>query len=228
MKLRLVGIVLPTFLASCSAPKGPSLTLLVQKPSGTDDSCLGVVGFEVEVSTAGKMSPSGPILNTAAVQMVEDCRLARPFTIDGVDPDRPATVTVHGYDGAHQARLGGTADVGNLRSDSAMIQLKVEGAPAPPLILNRRPLLGTIASLSDVDVMTIATAKGGQPVTLLSVRRSDNPAWFDVDPGGFGVEIQNGEMLTIDFTFPAGGPNLPRLRVITALDTTGPVFRTQP
>jgi hypothetical protein len=225
MKLRLVGLVLPVFLVSCSAPKGASLTLLVQKPEGTDDSCLGVVGFEVEVSAAGKMSPSGPILNTAAVQVVDDCRLARPFTIDGVDPDRPATVTVHGYDGAHQARLGGTANVPNLHEESMPILLKVEGAPAPPLILNRRTMLGTIA-LADVEAMTIATVR--QPTDLLSVRRSDNPAYFDVDPGGFGVEIQNGEDLTIGFTFPVGGPNLPKLRVITALDSTGPVFRTQP
>jgi hypothetical protein len=234
MNLRAVVLCLPTFLAACGASKAANnVTLLVQKPSEAADSCLGVVGFEVEASAAGKMPQSGSVLNAAAVQTVDGCRLARPFTIEDLDIEGAATVTVRGFDGAHQPRVSGTTTIANLHVEPTTILLKVDGTPAPPLILNRQTLLaGTGIALSDVASMTIETAKG-QPMTLLSVMPTVMPApgtrpFFEVDPGGFGVEgVQNGEELTVGFTFLTAGRNLPKQRVITVFDGSGPVYRVQ-
>ena len=75
--------------------------------------------------------------------------------------------------------------------------------------------------------MTIATTKG-QPTPLLSVMPNEqNRPYFNVEPGGFGVPgIQDGQELTVEFTFMTG-MNLPKQRVVTRLDNTGPVFRVQ-
>lgn len=226
MKLGVICLCIPTVLSACSAASGPSITLLVQKPSGADDSCLGVVGFDVSSVGAGKTAQSGPILNTAAVQTPDGCRLDHPFTVEGLTTNGPVTVTVHGYDGAGQARVSGMETIDDLGSAVSPIVLKVDGTPPPPLILNRQTLLGGVA-LSEVQSMTITTAKG-QPMTLLAV--TPNPGtrgYFDVDPGGFGVEgVMNGQDLTVEFTF-AAGMNLPKQRVVTTLDSAGPVFRVQ-
>jgi hypothetical protein len=231
MKLRVVGLCVPALLAACSAPKGLNVTLLVQKPTGSDDSCLAVVGFEVDVTVAGKTPQSGTVLNAAAVQTLDDCRLARPFAIEDLDIERPATVTVRGFDGAHQARVSGTASIDNLHVGSATIILGIEGRPPPPLILNRTTLLaGSGIALSAVASMTIETAKG-PPITLLSVMPTpETRPYFDVDPGGFGVEgVTNGQELTISFTSLTAGTTPLRVRVITTFDSnpTGPVFRAQ-
>jgi hypothetical protein len=225
MKLRVVGLCLPTFLSACgSSSKGPNVTLLLQKPPGTDDSCLGIVGFEVSAQPTGKSPQSDTILSAAAVQTVNDCVLARPFTMGNLDVDSPVSVTVRGYDGAHQARVSGTANIDNLHGGTTMIDLKIEGTPPPPLILDRATLLGGIP-LSEVNSMTVSTAKG-QPVDLKTVTRSGAPAFFDVDPGGFGIEgIQNNQDLTISFTFTNAARSLPKQRVVTHLDASAPIFR---
>jgi hypothetical protein len=225
MKLLFVGLCVPTLIAGCgSSSKGPNVTLLLQKPPGTDDSCLGIVGFEVSAQPIGKAPQSETILNAAAVQTVNDCVLARPFSMANLDVDTPVNVTVRGFDGAHQARVSGTANLDNLHGPDMQIDLKIEGAPPPPLILDRATLLGGIP-ISEVNAMTVSTAKG-QPIDLKTVMRSDAPAFFDVDPGGFGIEgIQANQDLTISFTFTNAARSLPKQRVVTHLDTSAPIFR---
>jgi hypothetical protein len=199
------------------------LTLLLQKPPGTDDSCLGIVGFEVTAQATGKAPVTEIILNAAAVQAVDDCKLARPFTMTDLDIEAPVTVTVRGFDGGNQARLSGSTSLDNLHAPTTQIPLLKEGAPPPPLILDRTTLLGGIP-LSEVTSMSIWTAKG-QPAELKSVARDKNP-FFDVDPGGFGIEgVQSNQDLSISFTFSNPGTSLPKQRVVTRLDTAAPIFR---
>ncbi len=225
MKLGVVDLFVPMLLAACSASKSESITLLMQKPQGADESCLAVVGFELEATAGGKASSSGPILSSAAVQTLDDCRLARPFVIEGLDMEQPVTVTARGFDGAHRVRVSGTANMENLRTPSDPIELHFEGKPPPPLILDRSVLLaGT--PITDVNVMKITTAKNGQPTELLNVTRAMAPEYFDVDPGGFGVEVQDTEELIIEFTLLSGRTG-PKQRVIATFDGTGPVFRAR-
>ena len=76
--------------------------------------------------------------------------------------------------------------------------------------------------------MTVATARAGQPVDLKIVNHKMAGAFFDVDPGGFGIEgIQNNQDLTIGFTFTTAGRSLPKVHVTTSLDQNVPVFRTR-
>ena len=50
--------------------------------------------------------------------------------------------------------------------------------------------------------------------------------YFDVEPGGFGVPgISDAEQLRARFPPFAAGMDLPKRRVITSFDSTGPVFR---
>src|SRR5262249_40099998 len=147
-----------------------------------------------------------------------------PFSIENLDIERPATVTVRGFDGAHQARVSGTTTIENLHVGSATIVLGIEGKPPPPLILMRQPLLAGIA-LSDVASMTVATAKG-QPTVLLAVTpTAETRGFFEVEPGGFGAEVTNGQELTVEFTFLTAGTSLPKSHVVTTFDSAGPVFR---
>jgi hypothetical protein len=225
MKLRVVGLCLPTFLAACgSSSNGPNVTLLLQKPPGTDDSCLGIVGFEVTAQVTGKAPVSETILNAAAVQSVDDCKLARPFTMGDLDIESPITVMVRGYDGADQPRVSGSASIDNLHTTTAInIPLLKEGAPPPPLILDRTTLLGGIP-LSEVASMTISTAKG-QPIDLKTIARDKNP-YFDVDPGGYGIEnVGSNQDLSITFAFLSASQTLPKQRVVTRLDAAAPILR---
>jgi hypothetical protein len=122
--------------------------------------------------------------------------------------------------------VGGTANIDNLHAGTKPIELKVEGAPPPPLILDRGTLLGGVP-IADVSTMSVTTAKG-PPIGLKTVNRLDGPAFFDVDPGGFGIEgVQNNQELTIDFTFMTAGRNPVKQHVITTLDMAVPVFRAK-
>jgi len=227
MNVRSLCLFVPTLLWACSSPKGPNVTLLVQKPTSAEYSCLGVVGFDVSSTGAGKTAQSGPILNATAVQTSDGCRLDHAFTIDGLNVDAPVTLTVRGYDGAGEVRVSGTGTIDNLNAAATPILLHAEGMPPPyPLILDRQRLLGGIA-LSDVTSMIIATTKG-QPTPLLSVMPNEQTRpYFNVEPGGFGVPgIQDAQELSVEFTFMTG-TNLPKQRVVTRLDNTGPVFRVQ-
>src|SRR5260221_9406097 len=80
MSVRILCLFVPTLLWACSSPSGPNVMLLVQKPTSAEYSCLGVVGFEVSSTGAGKTAQSGPILNAAAVQTSDGCRLDHAFT----------------------------------------------------------------------------------------------------------------------------------------------------
>jgi hypothetical protein len=226
MKRGLVAAGLAFLLGACSSPKGPSATLLVTQPVGADDACLGVVGFDITSTGAGKTSQSGPILNAAAVQSLNACQIDHPFVVDGLATDAPISVTVHGYDGAGQARVMGTGNIANLGAKPDPIVLSKDGTPQTPLIIDQQRWLGGIP-LSQVESMTLRTVKGGQPTPILSVTRAQAGAYFDVDPGGFGVELSGGEEVTLEFTFSNAATTVPKQRLTITVDPSVGVYRAQ-
>ena len=79
MSVRLLCSFMPTILWACSAPKGPNITLLVQKPTSAEYSCLGVVGFEVSSTGAGKTVQSGADSQCRCRADPEELRARPPF-----------------------------------------------------------------------------------------------------------------------------------------------------
>ena len=159
-------------LVGLFSPQGPEHDVArPEAPPPAEYSCLGVVGFEVSSTGAGKTAQSGPILNVAAVQTSDGCRLDHAFH------DRRSQRRRAGHVGRPRVRRSGTPTSQRNQKhrqpkrDSRADRSGAEGNPPPyPLILDRQRLLGGIA-LSDVTSMTIATAK--QPTPLLQVPVDD-------------------------------------------------------
>jgi hypothetical protein len=183
---RLVCLTIGSALAACGSASKSSVTFYVDPPPDTDFACIGVAGFQATVTSGTKSAPSGPVLNGAPVLLNAECRLNRPFTVDEIDPDISATVTVEGYDGANNLRVRGSARIDNLHGGPAHVQLASTAAPplAPILVVHRTPFLGTTppTPLSDVTSVTVISMRMSQ--VLASV--VPNP-YFSVEPGAYAI-----------------------------------------
>src|SRR5258706_15656238 len=135
-----------SLLLACgtSSKNQTNVIFIVVPPPDGDVGCVGVAGFEVTISSGGRTSPSGPLLNDAGpVRESSACHLRHPFSLTDLDLESPASVTVTGYDGAGMARVQAIGHLDNLHANPPHLQLKsITTPPLPVLIINRNPLLG--------------------------------------------------------------------------------------
>jgi hypothetical protein len=211
-------------LLSCGGSTQKSnLVFYVDPPGDGDVGCIGVAGFEVDVTAAGKSSPSGPLPNNAPVLDADSCHLSKPFSIQDLDVESPASVVVTGHDGAGIARVQATGHVDNLRAGSARLQLKTTPTPPlPVLVVYRAPLLNG-AAISDITRLAVTAMGGGSP-TLVDVGPG---AYSSVEPAPYGVSssglaaggADSGKVIFIDVTTTQGVQ--PRARRNAVWNTNG-------
>ncbi|HEX9295421.1 MAG TPA: hypothetical protein VF881_06285 [Polyangiaceae bacterium] len=204
----LAGLFACVFLFACSPRPKVGLTIYIKPPGsmevdasaavdgdaaidgGTvaqDFSCIGVVGFEITVSSDGDTSQSFA-LNEDPVLSPERCQLSQPVTIQDLDPEAPATITVAGYDGAHKRLVVGSTTVTNLRGTSATIALGSATAQLiPVVVIDRDPLYVLAGNLSrdEIKSMTLRIKAGG--AVLLAVDATASQPFFGVNPAAYAV-----------------------------------------
>ena len=201
-------------LVSCgSSAEKRNLIFYVDPPPAGDVACIGVAGFDVVVTADGRSSPSGPLPNAAPVLDAASCHLTRPFTIEDLDIESPASVVVTGNDGDGIPRVQATGRVDNLRAGPIHLELKATAMPPTPvLVVNRTQLLGG-ARISDITRLTVNIMTGGRPI-LVDVGPG---AYSSVEPAPYGVPSNlaaggaaDGTVITVDVTTTQG--TLPRAR----------------
>jgi hypothetical protein len=204
-------------LAWCCGCGGSStgFSVLVDPPAAGDaagdTSCIGVVGFEVTINSGTQTFHSGPLLGLGPVLDPTACRIAQPFTVEGLALDQTITVTVVGFDSAHAARVTGTESAPSIGSDPLHVRLaSVSGAKPVILVMARAPLLGT-TPLSDVTAMVVSTVRN--PREIVTVNAPD-AYFYGVEPGAFGIDDPPEPDLTATFSVSQG--NVPPKARLTA------------
>jgi hypothetical protein len=215
-------------LAGCasSANKNTVIFYLDPPPDG-DDGCIGVVGFDVTISSGNQTSVSGPLLNASPVLEPTLCQLSRPFSLPNLDLEAPASVTVTGHDGAGTVRVEARGQVDNLHGSGTHLQLMASMTPPPPvLVVSKGPLLGG-APISEVTHLIITTMR--QPVTLVDITPGE---YFSVEPGAYGVAANlspiganDGLELVANVTLNGGTPL--RSRITAHWSASGRYYTTQ-
>jgi len=205
---RLFHIAFGAALAACGSASKTNVTFYVDPPPDTDVACIGVAGFEATITSGTRNAPSGAVLNGAPVLIPADCHLSHPFSVDDIDPDSPATVTVAGYDGADNLRVQGSTRIDNLHGGPAHVKLASAAPPLPILVVHRTGM----ANLSDVTRVDVRTQRMSLPIVSVV----PNP-YFAVEPGAYAVSsnlapngTDDGLAITIDITTAQGA--LPRVR----------------
>jgi len=220
-------------VCGCHGSSTP-FSVLVDPPAagdaGTNTSCIGVVGFEVAIHSGSETHQSGPLLNLGPVLDAADCRIATPYTVEGLALDQPISVTVTGYDSAHVARVTGTSSASSIGSEPLHVPLAAMSSALLPVILEmaRTPLLGT-TPLSDVTSMVVATVGGGAPMPILTVDVSMAGLFFTgVEPGAFGIAAAPPMDLTATFAVKPPGTAPPKARLTAKASTSGLYWQTTP
>jgi hypothetical protein len=189
---------------ACSAPTVPFSVLV--DPPGADDagnanpSCVGVVGFTVNITSGTSDEPTATLLATGPILDPRDCKLPQPFAVDRIALDAMLTVRVEGFDSAGIRRVSGSGTIGNLNGGALRVQLRdVTGGMKPDiLVIDRRPLLG---GAKETDVMTMAVST--QMANKLVFSASRQP-FFTVEPGAFGIDPLTELQLRVVFTMVPG------------------------
>jgi len=181
MRTTLWRLVASAAMTGC-AGKADTTNLVFYVDPPDDTGCIGVVGFDVSISSGGRTSMSGPLLGSAPILDGFSCHLSRPFSFPNADLNGPASVTVSGHDGAGVVRVEGTGSAPKLVDGAIHIPLKTSAPPPSPVIVLNRSFVLNNAKLSDVTQLQITTMKGMN--TLVAVIPGD---YFSVDPAAYGV-----------------------------------------
>jgi hypothetical protein len=214
-------------VCSCQGSSTP-FSVFVDPPTAGDaaagdTSCIGVVGFEVTINSGSETHQSGPLLGLAPVLDAAGCRIANPYTVEGLSLDQMLSVTVVGYDSAHVARVTGTKSAPSIGGEPLHVPLgPISGGALKPVILviARAPLLGT-TPLSDVTSMVVSTMGGGMPVEILTVTADKAGVYFSgVEPGAFGIDAPPTTDLSATFTVSQGTAP-PKARLTTMMSSSG-------
>jgi hypothetical protein len=215
-------------LLSCASASKTNLVFRVV-PADGDVGCIGVTGFEVEVTSAGQNARSGPLLNAAPVLDMASCGLPRQFDIQGIDVDSPASVVVTGHDGAGATRVQATASVDNLHATAPTLQLKTTSTPVSAvLVINQNLLLGATppSDITHVRVETLPPAKA----TIVDF--APGP-YFAVDPGAYGAlsslapgGMSDGTVMSAVLT--TAQITLPRVKLTAKWNQLGGYYDAQP
>jgi hypothetical protein len=208
------------FLTSCS-PKKPSLTIAVDPPM-MDNSCIGVVAWEVKISSASGSTTSitahnGPVLAP------EQCRLEAPVSSDEIDLDTNVSVTINGYDSARELLVTGTKGIASIRSgENTRIQLAKVGTLPTILVLHLDDLLGPITR-AEVQKLTIEPfpKRNEGPYLEVTLTPAIEPYFAATEPGAFAIRLPpstppllDGDQLTITFNEASSTPLANRLPVV--------------
>jgi hypothetical protein len=191
-------------IAACGAKPSVNATFYVDPPPDGDDSCIGVAGFEVVVSSTKGESKSA-LVNAMPVLDPKNCAVARPFTFEDLDIEGPVTVTITGYDGAGVPRVRAANTMKNLHEAPARLALQATTSPLAPVLVVPRSQYLQGMRLSDLESMVVSFQM--QSVPILSVDPKRAGPYFDVEPGAYTVADLAPEgrdamrALTIDFYF---------------------------
>lgn len=196
-------------IASCSSEPA-SDTVRVRISPAPDGSCIGVSGFEIEI-TVGSGDPvrttsmrSRPVLSSG------DCDLQIPFSLADVDLDSPVLVVLRGYDGARRQRVQGLLQISQLRDagDQTIVLKSIDSAPLQVVAIDRTGLLEG-KSLETVSSFEIARQAGA----TFSVDVAYAGPWFRVgEPWAaalsppFSPPLTDGEELTVKAALDKGAP----------------------
>ncbi|MET0594335.1 MAG: hypothetical protein ABW133_16655 [Polyangiaceae bacterium] len=190
-------------IVACGSEPGPQSTLYVDPP--TDDSCIGVIGFEVKISPAGQEPTTRRLIRSAPVLAQENCKLPETATLGELALDTPVTVTVTGFDSSGaSARVAGRAEIPSLRSEPIHLKLARTLPTLPTVLVFYRNRLLENVPWNAVKTMTIATQMGSK--TLLTVDRGTATEFFEPEPGAFGISglvpggSETTNTLTVSFT----------------------------
>jgi hypothetical protein len=192
-----------SMLVACGGESSLEATLYVDPPAIGD--CVGVAGFEVIVTPAGKPAHTEHLITPSTILDPKMCALPQRFSLPDLDVNASVGVTVRGYDGSGTAlRVSGIQSLPNLREGPVRLALKA-AEPLPPLLVFRRNPLLENATLAEVTSMAIVKQMGA--INLLTVDRSSN-GYFDPEPGAYGIAgldptgAAKGTALVVKFTLP--------------------------
>jgi len=207
-------------LLACGQGQPANLTIYLDPPltpdGGADLSCIGVVGFEITISSKGVNASSGPVTNLAPVLDRDRCKLDKPIQVPSLDPEASAIVTVTGYDSGRGERVRGSMNVNDLRGGPVHLALAPNGTPPPVMVIDKSQLLGVDAS--DVTALEVSTTMM-KPTSWFAKDVGMAGLYFRVDPSAFGYGgltydgVNAGTSLDITFTLSDGGMAI-RKRVI--------------
>jgi len=153
---------------------------------GEDLSCLGVVGFEVTVSSDGDNVTNFALNNDIGpVLTPESCQLSQPVTVQDLDPELPATITVSGYDGARKRLVAGTTTVANLHGTTATIALAGTTTQLVPVVAIDREPLFIFANVSRDQIKSMALKTRPSPLPFIAVDAASAQPFFSVDPTAY-------------------------------------------
>ena len=200
-------LVFALALSSCgdTTEDPPLAGLKIQPPN--DASCIGVSGFEIELSENGAAPRSFLSLRAAPVLDRDDCRIEQAATFSNLATDVPITVTIRGYDGAKQLRVQGSALLPSLHdADAISLVLEPAGVFASPVltldraanVLAGRPL----SAVSTLELSVPGQVKFDLPIS------TDNRPFFGVgEPWAvaFPGALADGDELTAKVTLDPGG-----------------------
>jgi hypothetical protein len=229
--LLLLGALL--LLLACGQSQPANLTIYLDPPltpdGGADLSCVGVVGFEITVSSKGTNTSSGPVTNFAPVLDRDRCKLDKPIQIPSLDPDASAIVTVIGYDSGRNERVRGSMNVYDLRGGPIHLALAPSGNPPPVMVIYKSQLLvGTGGLASEVIALDVSTAMRPTPWFKKDVGGAG--PYFQVDPAAFEFDGLNYDGLNagtlLDITLTLNNGSLPFRKRVT-LNWINPYYQAQ-
>src|SRR5258706_2021452 len=222
--------VVSAALTCCGGKTEPTdLVFHIDAPMAGDPGCIGVVGFDVSISSGGRTLKSGPLLGAGPILDEASCHLSRPFSLQNADLNGPASVMVSGHDGAGIVRVEGMGSVPKLVDGAMHIQLRTSAPPpSPVLVLNRSNVLMNKVPLSAVTLLVITTMRRPEP--LVTVTPGD---YFSVEPAAYGVAnlaaggTDNNLALFADVT-TTGAVTVPRAKLTAVWNKVGGYYEAMP
>jgi len=201
-----LGFVL---MASCSSePESDTVHVRLEAPA--DGSCIGVSGFEVEVTVGSGEPVRTTSMRSKPVLASSECDLQIPFSLADVDLDAPVLVVLRGYDGAKHQRVQGLLQIGHLRGagEQTIVLKSVETLPLQIIAVDRTSVLEG-KSLETVSSFELGRQTG--PTFLVDVA-SAGP-WFRVgEPWAaavsppFSPPLAAGEEIIVKASLDKGAP----------------------
>lgn len=163
-------------LTSCSSdPDATEVRVRLSPPD--DTSCIGVSGFELEVTVGNGQPAKSTSMRSRPVLARDDCDLQSPVSLQDVDFDAPVLIVLRGFDGAKRQRVQGMLQIARLR-DAGTQTLTVKGVDSSPLqvvAIDRSSVLKSepIGSVTSLEL-------SGQSGASFAVDAKSAGAWFAV------------------------------------------------
>ncbi len=194
-------------LTSCSsAPETTDVRVKLSPPN--DTSCIGVSGFELEVTVGNGQPAKSTSMRSRPVLARADCDLQAPVALQDVDLDAPVLIVLRGFDGAKRQRVQGMLQIARLR-DAGAQSLTVKGVDSAALqvvAIDRSTVLKSepISSVTNLEF-------SGQSGASFAVDVKSAGAWFAVgEPWAaaisppFATPLAAGDDITVRATLTKG------------------------